>query len=165
MRDRASEMAAKRADAVRLIDSVGELETDIAGAGITSRDVVNAATTLERSRASLWPDLLSEALFGASPVASARRAGRRRAWDAAGACLLAALPLLVALPRLAGCLYTRHSRRCRLLFGDDEPSLTRLENSAVRHRGALHRFAPRRLDICARGDRVPPLFAARHIGA
>ena len=40
-------MAAKRADSLGLVDILGEMETELAGARIAHRDMVEAASTLE----------------------------------------------------------------------------------------------------------------------
>jgi hypothetical protein len=47
MRDRVVQMAVKRADNPGLVAIFGEMDTDLAGARIAHRDIVEAAFTLE----------------------------------------------------------------------------------------------------------------------
>ena len=74
MRDRVLGMAAKRADSLGLVDILGEMDTELAGARIAHRDMVEAAFTLEPGSASSNRVFMDRTLVGRAVLRVAEKA-------------------------------------------------------------------------------------------
>jgi alkylation response protein AidB-like acyl-CoA dehydrogenase len=115
MRDRAIAMAKKKPDHRDLVDTVGEMDTELASACIAHRDMIEAATTLEPGTETLNRVFMDRTLVGRAVLRVAERAMEA----AGGSGFYRAAGLERLFRDIQGVRYHRPSERMQLRHSGD----------------------------------------------